>query len=278
MNPAYHLALAKGRFLRARYLSSLARHGTAASIVADPIDVEVFSYSGEGALAEQVASLHSFLRFVGRPRGFTVVSDGTHRSRSIKQLQEVDESVRVLPSDQFQPSDLPVKMSAYLRTHPTGRQLAIAMSLPKHGPALYLDSDVLFFAGASALRREIQRDDAPALYLRDCRLSGDDNVLRADEKILEPVNAGFLVLLEKLDWSLAIDRFMKMKAPPTFFTNQSLLHVVLHANGARPLDPARYVVQLDDQTGWGDRHAASSLVLRHYVNPVRHKLWEHVRS
>jgi hypothetical protein len=47
----------------------------------------------------------------------------------------------------------------------------------------------------------------------------------------------------------------------------------MHANGALPLDATRYVLQLDDQFIYPDRYAGARLVLRHYVNPVRHKFW-----
>ncbi|MBA2744409.1 MAG: hypothetical protein H0U43_08930 [Chthoniobacterales bacterium] len=52
----------------------------------------------------------------------------------------------------------------------------------------------------------------------------------------------------------------------------------MHANDAEPLDPERFVLQLDDQFVFRDRHAKSSLVLRHYVNPVRHKFWTTLAS
>ena len=40
-----------------------------------------------------------------------------------------------------------------------------------------------------------------------------------------------------------------------------------------PFDRARFVLQLDDQFVYPDLHAGAHLVLRHYVNPVRHKFW-----
>jgi hypothetical protein len=52
-----------------------------------------------------------------------------------------------------------------------------------------------------------------------------------------------------------------------------MTHLTLHKNGAHRFDPAKYVLQLDDQFDFQDRYAGSSLALRHYVNPVRHKLW-----
>jgi hypothetical protein len=47
----------------------------------------------------------------------------------------------------------------------------------------------------------------------------------------------------------------------------------MHANGARPFDTVKYVLQLDDQFAYPDRYAGAALALRHYVNPVRHKFW-----
>ena len=59
----------------------------------------------------------------------------------------------------------------------------------------------------------------------------------------------------------------------SFFTHQTLRALGLHANGAHPLDPRKYLLQLDDQTIYPARYAGPALALRHYVNPVRHKFW-----
>ena len=41
----------------------------------------------------------------------------------------------------------------------------------------------------------------------------------------------------------------------------------------QPFDPAKYVLRLDDQFIYADQFADPRLVLRHYVDPVRHKFW-----
>ncbi len=58
------------------------------------IDLEVFAYSNEEMLPEQVASIRSFLRHAGRPQSFTVVSDGSHSPGSIRLLEEIDPAVQ----------------------------------------------------------------------------------------------------------------------------------------------------------------------------------------
>ena len=234
--------------------------------------MDVFAYSGERTLPEQVASIRSFIRHAGRPNRFTVVSDGTLTERSIRLLNSIDPVVSVEQAASWMPKGLSPEVYPYLTNHVTGRQLALIMSLPVAGPAFYVDSDILFFRGASDLLNLISAG-VPALYQLDCRLSADDRLFRNAEEKGMPVNTGCLLLFQKLDWSLGLERFLELKGEPDFFTNQTITHLTMHRNAALPLDPDKYVLQLDDQFVYRDHHAGRQVALRHYINPVRHKFW-----
>lgn len=272
-NFGYHFARARGAAARAAYAAMLP------AIVARPVNSEadvpldVYSYSGEAALPEQVASIRSFLRHVGRPRKFTVVSDGSYSERSLALLRRLDRSVVVSNANEWRPANVHPRLRSYLAEHPTGRQLALIMSLPVDAPALYADSDVLFFAGGRKLRETSPANEAPADYLADCQLSADERLFRSEAEKQSPVNTGVLLLREKLDWSLSLERFLDLEGEPTFFTNQTMAHLTMHVNEARPFDPSTFVLQLNDQFVFRDRYAGPELALRHYVNPVRHKFW-----
>ena len=272
-NVAYHSALTEAKIVRNIYrgmLSMLVRRK-----VHSPRDLamSVFSYSGEKALPEQVASIRSFLRYAGRPRQFTVLSDGSYTPNSITLLEAIDDCIRVQKTPPPLPESLPEKIRAYLANHHTGKQLALIMSLPANGPALYTDSDVLFFPGAREIAELAQRNSVPAWFQADYQFSGDERVLVGESERQNPVNTGFLLLFRKLDWSVGLDRLQNLNGEPNFFTNQTVTHLCMHANGARSLDPQKFVLQSDDQTIYRDKYAKSSLVMRHYVNPVRHKFW-----
>lgn len=238
-----------------------------------PLSFNVFAYSGEKSLPEQIASIRSFLKYVGRPNRFTIVSDGTLSGRGADLLKSLDPVISISGSAEWVPKGLPTKMYPYLTTHPTGKQLALMMSLPVEAPTLYIDSDVLFFPAAKELIRIAETGGAPAFYLADCRLSADERLFRGEEKKTQPVNTGVLLFFERLDWTVALRRFLELDGLPTFFTNQTMTHLTMHANGATALDDRKYVLQLDDQFVYPDRYASRDLVLRHYVNPVRHKFW-----
>ena len=81
------------------------------------------------------------------------------------------------------------------------------------------------------------------------------------------------MLFQKLDWSLGLERLEMLTGEPNFFTTQTATHLCLHASDAVALDPKKYVLQVDDQFVYRDRYAGSAIAMRHYVNPVRHKLW-----
>jgi hypothetical protein len=272
-NYGYHLARVKGKAVRTTYralLPAIARHRLPGGAV---VPVNVVAYCGERSLPEQVASIRSFLKHIGRPKRFTIVSDGTLSARSRDILKSLDSSIAISGSREWLPKDLPAKIYPFLTTHPTGKQLALIMSLPLDGPTLYIDSDILFFSGAKALIRLLESRDAPALYLADCQLSADERLFRSEAEKARPVNTGALLFFEELNWAPAIDRFLEIQGSPDFFTNQTMTHLTMHANGAVPFDDRKYVLQLDDQFIYPDRYAGHDLALRHYVNPVRHKFW-----
>jgi len=272
-NFGYHFARARGGATRKTYrtlLPVIARR----SLTSDrQLDLDVFSYSGEANLPEQIASIRSFFKYAGRPQSFTIVSDGTHSARSISLLQRLKSCIRFAEAREFLPHSASPALRDYLANHPTGKQLALIMSLPLQRPAFYIDSDVLFFPGAANFADFLSNRDAPASYLPDCQVAGDKRLLRAPAEAANPVNTGVLLFFRRLDWSLALERFQQLRAAPTFFTNQTMTHLAMHANGARSFDPAKFILQLDDQFQFADRYASNSIVLRHYVNPVRHKFW-----
>ena len=219
MNVTYHSARLEGKIARAFYRAALpmiVRHGRR---IARELPLDVFAYSGENTLPEQVASIRSFLAHAGRPKQFTVVSDGSYTAASIELLEKIDSCVRVEKTRPVLPPELPDATRSYLTEHPTGKQLALLMSLPTNGPTLYTDSDVLFFPGARELANLSQRASVSAFYLVDYHFSGDERLVLDPAEKQSPTNTGFILLFRKLDWSHALERLRMLSGPPNFFTN-----------------------------------------------------------
>jgi len=273
MNVPYHLARLEGKIVRASYRARLPAIVRQPVPIARELPFEVFAYSGENNLPEQVASIRSFLTNAGRPKQFTVVSDGSYSDSSLELLQKIDNCVRVQRDAPPLPSGLPENVHSRLTEHFTGKQLALIMSLPANGPTLYTDADVLFFPEAKQLADLSRTQSVSALYLADYQFSADERLIQDEAERENPVNMGFLFLFQKLDWSLGLERLRMLTGTPNFFTTQTVVHLCMHANGARPFDPQRFILQVDDEFTYRDVHAGPSIAIRHYVNPIRHKFW-----
>jgi hypothetical protein len=273
MNVAYHSARLEAKIARALYHTGLPMIARYRGCVERQLPLNVFAYSGENTLPEQVASIRSFLAHAGRPKQFTVLSDGSYTAASIELLEKIDSCVRVQRTPPVLPPGVPDATRSYLSEHPTGKQLALLMSLPANGPTLYTDSDVLFFQEARELANLSQSPSVSAFYLADYHFSGDERLLLDPAEKQNPTNTGFILLFRKLDWSLGLERLRTLRGPPNFFTNQTVTHLCMHANSAVAFDPRKFVLQLDDQFIYRDRYASRLLAIRHYVNPVRHKFW-----
>src|SRR5215212_3611164 len=137
----YHVARLEARVFRRAYralLPMVVRRPVAAP---QKLSFSVFSFSSEGDLPEQVASLRSFIRYVGRPSAFTIVSDGSHSYRSCRLLRRIHPCVRVVDWRDVLGPDLPSGVHEYAKTHPMGKKLAVELSLPTGRAMIYVDAD-----------------------------------------------------------------------------------------------------------------------------------------
>ena len=212
---------------------------------------------------------------MGIPNQFTVISDGSYTESSCNLLRQIHPCVEVLPLEQLKRTDLPKCVYDYAAQHSMGRKLLTLLSLPIQGATIYTDSDILFFPGASDLVNLTNSDNSSSLYLPDCAKM-DERVIYDDLEKLNPVNGGFIIFKEPLDWSLALERLSKLKELNHYFTEQTLVHLTMHYNQAKPLCSKRYVLNVEDQFIYPDKYASQEIALRHYVNDVRHKLWLNV--
>ncbi len=273
VNLGYRAARLKGKLGRALYTRCLSRWAPVAHN-GRPLAAQVYSLSCERDLPEQVASITLWLRHVGVPQQYTVISDGSYTAASMELLHRLHPCVRVVPLVDFARPDLPAAVFRYAALNPMGKKLAVLLSLPLTEPTVYTDSDIVYFPAARALAALLEQADGQNYYLADASPSFDRRILHSEAEAADPINGGFIVLKRSLDWQLALQRFLALEEPPNYFTEQTMVHLTLHRDGAQPLERQRYIMELDDEFVYRDRYAhCPRVILRHYVNPVRHKFW-----
>jgi hypothetical protein len=276
VNIGYHAAKIQGNFLRSIYKSSLS------SLVSFPIaqerqvPIKVYALSCERDLPEQVASLRSFLRHVGIPKVFTIMSDGSYTEESIKLLRCVHPCVDVQLLTKFQRDDLPQSVYEYASQQAMGKKLAALMSIPIDEATLYTDSDILFFKGASDLADLAASGDLDTYYLPDCKSSLDKRLIYEDIEQQNPINAGFILFKKALDWNESVQRLTSLKEPPNYFSEQTIVNLTIKLNHGNALAGEKYIMNVDDQFAYPDKFATQQIAMRHYVSDIRHKFWQSV--
>ena len=276
VNIPYHFARIQGRLMRSLYKSVLPQIAKIPMKQTQRVPIAVYALSCERDLPEQVASLRSFIRYAGIPERFTIISDGSYTENSCKLLEGTHPCVEVVPLEKLKRTDLPQSVYDYAAQHTMGRKLLALLSIPVNQTTIYTDSDILFFPGASDLVNLAQSDKTASRYLPDCACKMDERVIYDEVEKLNSVNGGFIVFKEPLDWSLALERLSKLEELNHYFTEQTLVHLTMHYNQAKPLCSKRYVLSVEDQFIYPDNYAGKEIALRHYVNDVRHKLWLNV--
>jgi hypothetical protein len=279
VNIGYHAAKIQGKFLRSIYKSSLS------SLVSFPIaqtrqvPIKVYALSCERDLPEQVASLRSFLRHVGIPNLFTIMSDGSYTEESIKLLRRVHPCVDVQLLTKFQRDDLPKSVYEYASQQAMGKKLAALMSIPIEEATLYTDSDILFFQGASDLAElAVASDDVHTYYLPDCKSSLDQRLIYEDIEQQNPINAGFILFKKALDWDVSVQRLASLNEPPNYFSEQTIVNLTIKLNKGNSLSKEKYIMNVDDQFMYPDKFVTKQIAMRHYVSDIRHKFWQSVFS
>ena len=275
INIRYRAATFVGRRNRRRFIKS----SRSLRPVVSPreVPVTVYSLSGEGDWPEQVASIRSFLRFVGLPKRYVVVSDGSHSSESRRSIEALSPCVSVASLESLVKPDLSCTVKRYAAQHFLGKKLSLLTSLPVNGTTIYSDSDILFFPGAGVLASLLESPAPTPLYLLDSWPSLDARLLADDSERELPVNGGFFILNQPPDWSDALERLERMEGDCVFFTEQTLVHLALKSSHAQPLATDKFVLRADDQFMFGDYYAGNGIALRHYISSIRTKMWHQTK-
>ncbi|MCC5601779.1 hypothetical protein [Nostoc favosum] len=273
VNLGYHTAKMQGKFNRSLYKAALSQIVSIPIKQTRQVPVSVYAFSCERDLPEQVASIRSFIRHVGIPDTFTVVSDGSYTESSCNLLRRVHPCVKVILLQNFLRTDLPQCVLDYAQLHPLGKKLSALMSIPVNGATIYTDSDILFFPGGIDLIDLSKSDDKYSLYLPDCSISLDERIIYDDSEKSNPVNGGFIFFRHEFDWSFAIERLANLQEAPTYFTEQTIVHLTMHHNHGKPICSQKYVLNVEDQFIYPDKSVNKKIALRHYVSDIRHKFW-----
>lgn len=231
----------------------------------------VVSMSGSKYLLDQLYSICSFFANAGTPQKWIVFSDGSYTEEETALLSRIPfVEVRDIDTDKY---DID---KAYFNRYPLLKKLAAYEQLPVNSTTILTDSDILFFPAFKNYEKVICSHN---WYLSDeDRFYFDDDYLAEGNADMYGTNSGFIILNSKPDWSTAtkyIFNKLKNKNPFGHWSEQTAIHLMIRQEqDFFPLDPRKFILSGKDSFKISVEPSWREIAIRHFVGPVRHKMWQ----
>lgn len=236
-------------------------------------DYDIISFSGKRDFEEQVLSILSFLYYAGTPRKWTVYSDGSYSAKEKELLLEKFSFLEVKEWNHNKKLDNNKLLQCYLEVCHLSKKLHVVLGHDYGRQTLYLDSDVVFYTNASAYFNSgiLQQN---FWYIADAK-SGvfKDPGINNGKEVFE-LNSGLLILNKEFNFREVLDYLENLHGKFGYFSEQSSFNYAFKKQEAEVLDPNQFIVDTEDQFDFSMGFDRSKMALRHYVNPVRHKMWQ----
>jgi hypothetical protein len=172
------------------------------------------------------------------------------------------------------------ELEIFFHGHPTGRKLALILALSDQGPVLYSDHDVLAFNPPHELLACIRRNVA-CYFPEEADGTRDPSIVeRAISLGLDYIpgfNSGFLYIPHgALPMKKAAEILATWRPPSgSWFTEQTVLSVLLRDVNAEALPSSRYVVSICRQFYWERDVDYKTIAARHFTGTVRHVMYRY---
>ena len=169
-------------------------------------------------------------------------------------------------------------LETFLHGHPTGRKLALILALSDQGPVLYSDHDVLAFNPPQELLAFIRRNVA-CYFPEEVDGTRDPSIVKRAKGLgldyIPGFNCGFLYIPGgALPMKKAAEILATWRPPgDSWFTEQTVLSVMLRDVNAEALPSSRYVISVCRQFYWEWDVDYKTIAARHFTGPVRHVMY-----
>lgn len=249
------------------------------------IDCDIVSFSSTKDFNEQVLSILTFIKHVGTPTTWTIYSDGTHTDAQIANIEfafafikVVKEKLEKFHSDNHLKKSLrPYKneLIHYAKTKPLGKKLLLYLNFEVKRPTIFLDSDVLFYEKSIRLKSMIQSESNGWFLPDEAWGSLDSRYLNNVEAKTHQVNSGFILAIKNFNSvSEGLNFLRSLDYSYEYFSEQTIMHIILSSNDFAPLDSDTFIINTGDQFRFSYLYGTKNIAIRHYTSPVRHKMWQ----
>ena len=231
----------------------------------------VVSFSGGKWFADQLYSLYSFYINVGKPKQWLIYNDGTYSEMQLQALSKI-ERVTICNLDSSA-ARLP---QIALQKFPTLNKVEIVSKHISEKKIILIDSDILFYKQFNA--HENSYLAANYFLVDEGNRYFDCDFLAENPSIEQPFNFGLLLLNNRFNmesvYSYLEERFSA--GVLGYWSDQTAFQkLIMRDKSFLPLDKELFKVGGGDSFHFSHCVDYNKIALRHFVGPVRHKMWQY---
>jgi hypothetical protein len=236
-----------------------------------PVDFDVISFSGTSSFEDQLLSIYSFMYYAGIPKSWIIYSDKSYTTNQKDFFRKHFAFVSVADWDVFTWVNDYTYLDAYLKFCHLAKKVNVILGHSYTNQTIYADSDVIFYSHISHYLNGTFTGKG-LWYISDV-LDNPKNSSVNRENIY-PLNSGFLILNNEFNKQDVITYFENLQGDYHYFSEQSSFDFALKKQDANILDPREFIVDTADQFDFSTKYFPDKIAMRHYVSPVRHKMWQ----
>jgi len=236
-------------------------------------NIELVSYSGSKYFLDQLLSIFSFYYNYGIPEKWIIFSDGTYTNEEV----DIFKSIKNVEIKHFDFGFLPLSITSQFDKFPTLKKLYIFSNINIISTTIFIDSDIIFYQSCKKYLNDISNDN---FYIEDeSNYYFDEEYLKTNSNIQHPLNLGMIILNTRPDWNVALDYLQKKiySNELDYWSDQTAMHILATDPTLKfvPLNKYKFVVGGNDNFKICHSCDYSSIAVRHFVGPIRHKMWQY---
>jgi hypothetical protein len=267
--------LGRIKFKYVRFYSSVSRRLKSPYYVkkiqsenSERINFQMVTLCGKNGFEDLTLSIYSFIRSVGKPIVWKIYSDGSITDKQKKTLSQID----FIQIEKFELAEEDVIYKKYIDKFPSAMKFFM-LKYNNDKKRIFVDSDIVYFP---RMKEYIQQLSIHSFYITDATNYYLDSNIVQKQTNYNPLNFGFIVLNEKIQFSKALrllDNSIKTNQI-TYWTDQSICNIIFK-EFAYALPYNEFLTGGNDSFFIKHNYNYKLMCLRHFVGPVRHKMWQY---
>ena len=168
------------------------------------------------------------------------------------------------------------KKNEYATNYNIGRKTYTIINYKSENPFLFCDSDLIFYPKFKEYLHLLKPNSCNYFSVDNDWCCLDTKYLNTKQQDMYQLNSGLLFIQNNFEWLPALEYINNLTGKYDFYDQTSVHIAYFNSSNANtlPFDPRLFKVEMSDHFKFKLNSNTKKLAVRHYVGPIRHKMWQ----